>query len=115
MKWMDVEDILYRERLFLMFALPSELKKGHIPQAYNLPLFSDEERARIGTMYKQEGKQDAIDLGLEIVGPKMATIVRRVRQHTDGEMHIFLHCFRGGMRSKSVAWLLELCDSRSRF
>lgn len=109
MKWLEVEEFLVQKTIIFDVRSPIEFEKGHIPQAHNLPLFSDEERARVGTMYKQHGKQDAIDLGLEIVGPKMSAIVREVRQHTAGEKHIFIHCFRGGMRSKSVAWLLELC------
>ena len=109
MKWVDVEDFLIQKTLIFDVRSPIEFDKGHIPGARNLPLFFDEERARIGKMYKEKGKQDALDLGLEIVGPKMAKIVRTVREQVAGENRIYIHCFRGGMRSQSVAWLLELC------
>ncbi|MEM8969858.1 MAG: rhodanese-like domain-containing protein, partial [Bacteroidota bacterium] len=50
---------------------PAEYQMGHSPQAYNLPLFSNEERAPVGTLYKQTGRYEALLTGLDIVGPKM--------------------------------------------
>jgi len=86
---------------------PAEFESGHIPGAHNLPLFDNEERVVIGTLYKREGKQPAILRGLEFVGPKMKELVKAAGKISkDG---IFLmHCWRGGMRSGSVAWLLEM-------
>ena len=52
---------------------PAEYQKGHIPGAVNIPIFDDLERAKIGTVYKQQSRDEAIALGLEIVGPKMKT------------------------------------------
>jgi len=109
MKWLDVDDFISKKTFVIDVRSPIEFDKGHIPSAWNLPLFSDEERARIGTTYKQESKQEAIDLGLEIVGPKMATLVRKIREKAAGETDIYMYCFRGGMRSQSLAWLLEIC------
>lgn len=85
---------------------PKEYTKGHIPHAVNLPLFNDEERAVIGTLYKQTGRNEAIEKGLEIVGPKMAEFVRFVKPLAK-ENKIFVHCWRGGMRSGSMAWLFD--------
>ena len=56
---------------------PSEFEAGHIPGARNLPLFSDNERAEIGTRYVQYGKDNAVERGLEIAGPKLAGFVKR--------------------------------------
>ena len=50
---------------------PAEFAQGHIVGALNLPLFTNEERVLIGTLYKKEGKQPAILKGLEVVGPKL--------------------------------------------
>lgn len=86
---------------------PAEFEQGHIPGATNIPLFSNEERAVVGTIYKKEGKQAAIVKGLEFVGPKMATIVSTA-QELSKENTICVHCWRGGMRSGSVAWLLQM-------
>lgn len=85
---------------------PAEFEKGHIPGAINLPLFTNEERVIVGTLYKQEGKQPAILKGLELVGPKLRSIVEEAQKHTKDNC-ILTHCWRGGMRSGSVAWLLE--------
>lgn len=85
---------------------PSEFLCGHIPGAVNIALFSDEERAEIGTIYKQQGKDPAVMRGLEITGPKLAFFVREARSISP-ENEVLLHCWRGGMRSSSFAWLLE--------
>lgn len=86
---------------------PAEFADGHIPSAINLPLFSNEERAIIGTLYKKEGQKKAILNGLDIVGPKMRQMITIVEKLAPkGEVQV--HCWRGGMRSGSVAWLLEL-------
>ena len=85
---------------------PGEFVRGHIPGAHSQPLFSDEERAVVGTLYKQEGRDAAVLEGLRIVGPKLATIVEHARALApDGRIRV--HCWRGGERSGSVAWLLD--------
>ena len=85
---------------------PGEFDRGHIPGARNLPLFTDEERAIVGTLYKQQGRDAAVLEGLRIVGPKLATIVEQARSLSpDGRIRV--HCWRGGERSGSVAWLLD--------
>lgn len=89
---------------------PSEFAQAHIPGAVSIPLFSDEERKEIGTAYKQKSREDAVRIGLRAFGPRMEAIVdqveRLVSQH--GEKQVRVHCWRGGMRSGAVAWLLDL-------
>ncbi|MFZ1686093.1 MAG: tRNA 2-selenouridine(34) synthase MnmH [Flavobacteriales bacterium] len=85
---------------------PGEFARGHIPDATNLPLFTDEERAVVGTLYKQTGRDAAVLEGLRIIGPKMAPIVEQARGIAP-EGNIRVHCWRGGERSGSVAWLLD--------
>lgn len=87
---------------------PAEFEKGHIPGAKNLPLFSDEERVVVGTIYKQIGRQPAILKGLEITGPKMKEFVKQAESLSGSSNKLFLYCWRGGMRSGSVAWLLNM-------
>ncbi len=87
---------------------PKEFNQAHIPGAVNLPLFDDIERAIVGTAYKQEGREIAILKGLEIVGPKMAAMVAEIKDRFS-DKKIILHCWRGGMRSKSVATLFAFC------
>lgn len=92
---------------------PAEYNKGHIPGSVNIPLFEDDERARVGTIYKREGKDAAVLEGLKITGPRMADYVTRSRDIAPtGE--ILVYCWRGGMRSGSFSWLLETSGLKSR-
>ena len=86
---------------------PAEFASGHIPGALNLPLFDDEERKIIGTIYKQVSREKAILQGLELVGPRMADLAKQGISHAV-EKKVLVHCWRGGMRSSSLAWLLNL-------
>ena len=102
--------ILESGQIILDTRSPAEFSKGHIPGAHVFPLFDDQERAVIGTLYKQQGQDSAVERGLELVGPKMADFVRRSRQLYQDQLDskpLLIHCWRGGMRSGSVAWLLE--------
>lgn len=86
---------------------PVEYAQGHIPGALSFPLFSDEERARIGTTYKQMSQEKAVLLGLDFFGPRMSHLVR-LAQKLAPHKQVRVHCWRGGMRSGAVQWLLEL-------
>ena len=92
---------------------PSEFMQGHIPGAHSFPLFTDEERAQIGTLYKREGKEAAVKLGLRCVGPKLAEFVEKAEKLADSSKTFRLYCWRGGMRSSSMAWLLETAGFKS--
>lgn len=85
---------------------PAEYQQGHIPYSFSLPLFSDEERAKIGTAYKQQSREAAIDLGLQVVGPKLLQLVQQAKPHLKTNEGKIL-CWRGGMRSGFVARLFE--------
>ncbi|MEZ4908615.1 MAG: tRNA 2-selenouridine(34) synthase MnmH [Saprospiraceae bacterium] len=89
---------------------PAEFLKGHFPGAYNIPLLSNEERAVIGTLYKQKGREEAILKALELTGPKMAKYVYELNEILENysERKIRIYCWRGGMRSGSMAWLFSL-------
>lgn len=91
---------------------PIEYNKGHIPGAVNMPLFSNSERAEVGICYKQKGKDAAVELGLEIVGPKLANFVRECKELSPS-LKIKVYCARGGMRSGSFCWLLETAGFKS--
>ncbi len=92
---------------------PGEYQQAHIPEAQSLPLFEDEERKLVGTAYKQESREQAIKLGLDYFGAKMRKIVEEVEKikasnkKADDKI-VLVHCWRGGMRSAAVAWLLDL-------
>lgn len=86
---------------------PAEFGQGHIPGAFNLPLFSNEERVQVGTTYKQVGKEAAIMLGFDLTGNKWSGFIRQALEIAP-DKKIALHCWRGGMRSGAMAWALDL-------
>ncbi|MSR86470.1 tRNA 2-selenouridine(34) synthase MnmH, partial [Candidatus Woesearchaeota archaeon] len=102
---MKIEDCYGREYVFVDVRSPKEFIEDHIPGAINIPLFSNEERAIVGTLYKQVGKDVAIDKGLEIVGHKLPEMIQEYQ--TLKEKRIIVYCWRGGMRSGSVVGLLQ--------
>jgi len=81
---------------------PGEFAKGQIPNANNLELFTDEERSVVGTAYKKESKERAIELGHEFVKPKLTDFITRSIEIAP-EKKVVIHCWRGGMRSNAFA------------
>jgi tRNA 2-selenouridine synthase len=91
---------------------PGEFIQGHIPGAINLPLFDNDERAVVGTIYKNSGRDDAVLKGLEFAGPKMAGFAKKMHQLAP-QKEILVHCWRGGMRSEQMAWLFDQCGFKT--
>lgn len=87
---------------------PGEYKHAHIQSAHSFPLFTDEERKVVGTTYKQQSREQAIKTGLDYFGVKMRKMVEEAEQIAKADKTILVHCWRGGMRSGAVAWLLDL-------
>jgi len=105
---------------------PGEYAHAHIPEAYSLPLFTDEERKQVGTAYKQQSREAAIKIGLDYFGVKMKAMVEQAesiaadfnKRNIDintqvppsggGGGCVLIHCWRGGMRSAAVTWLLDM-------
>lgn len=127
---------------------PKEYEDGHIPDAYNLPLFSNQERITVGTLYKQKGRAEAMINGMNIVRPKFHSFLEKANElmikhytnkknksssnsfatssnknnnntSTYNNNHnnmttittptyrtIIVYCWRGGMRSHALAYLL---------
>lgn len=115
--------------LLLDVRSPGEYVHAHMPGAVSLPLFTDAERAVVGTAYKQQSREEAIKFGLDFFGPKMRTMVETVEalfksptadatvpEHTESidrtSNVVCVYCWRGGMRSAAVAWLLNLYGFR---
>jgi tRNA 2-selenouridine synthase len=69
-------------------------------------LFDNGERALVGKLYQMSGRQEAIRKGLEITAPKISGYVDQAVKLARHD-RILLHCWRGGMRSESMAWLLK--------
>jgi tRNA 2-selenouridine synthase len=115
----------YKQALLIDVRSPAEYEHAHIPGSFSLPLFNNEERKIVGTAYKQESREKAIKIGLKYFGPKMIDMVEQVEawkaEKLNGEskkgkgeskeqegFYVVVHCWRGGMRSAGVAWLLDL-------
>ncbi|WP_080059096.1 tRNA 2-selenouridine(34) synthase MnmH [Spirosoma aerolatum] len=92
---------------------PAEYEHAHIPGAFSIPLFDNDERAQVGTKYKHAGKDAAVLLGLTMVGPKLADFVIQSKKLTPTNKEVLVHCWRGGMRSGSFAWLLDTAGIRT--
>ena len=86
---------------------PKEYSHSHIPGAINLPLLNDEERHIVGLTYKEKGSDKAVEKGFELVGGKFADYIREARSISQ-KRDIVVYCWRGGMRSNIMAWVLEL-------
>ncbi len=106
-----MEDITFEESqkianpLYVDVRAPIEYNEDHIPGAINLPIFNDEERKEIGTLYKMAGKTDAVKRGTEIGGKRIVDIINSLSEINDRE--IIIYCARGGMRSGAVASLIS--------
>jgi len=87
---------------------PLEFAEDHLPGAHNVPILSNEERVEIGTIYKQQGSQQARIRGMELTCGRFAAMTREAVSHADGKP-ILVYCWRGGMRSLSMAILIESC------
>lgn len=85
---------------------PGEFATGHIPGAVNIPLFDDEQRAEVGTVYKKEGNLRAVLRGIDLAAPAMSDKLRKALDLASGEK-LLVHCWRGGMRSEAMAWLFS--------
>ena len=94
-----------KELILIDVRSPSEYKDATIPGSLNIPFFNDEERAEVGTLYKQDSVEAAKNRGLEIVSAKLPDFVKEFKQ-IEGQKAVF--CWRGGMRSKTSATVLDL-------
>ncbi|WP_018665257.1 tRNA 2-selenouridine(34) synthase MnmH [Heyndrickxia acidiproducens] len=84
---------------------PSEYQNATIPGSLNIPLFNDDERAEVGTIYTQVDVHAAKERGLEIFSKKLPAFIRAFSE-IEGEKAVF--CWRGGMRSRTAATVLDL-------
>jgi len=96
----SIEEAFEIQKPIIDVRSPGEFKRGHIPGAVNIPLFSDEERSDVGTVYKEKSQEAATELGYEYVKPKLESFITWSRDAApDGD--VIVHCWRGGMRSKA--------------
>jgi len=107
MQGLNTIDFLAMPEIILDVRSPAEYAQGHIPGAIRFPLFSDDERSQVGICYKHEGRDAAVELGFQLAGPKFAQFIATAKQLAP-DRKVRLHCWRGGMRSEAVAWVLRM-------
>jgi len=113
----ELEKFRSFEGLLIDVRSPNEYYKGHMPNSINIPLFDNDERSIIGTIYKKEGREKAVIEGLKFLEKKMELLLDNLFMFIDShkiipeknnyDSSIRIYCSRGGMRSQSIAWLLE--------
>lgn len=106
---MNVEDLMKKQQTtthtIIDVRSPKEFNEATIPDSINIPVFNDEERAEVGTIYKQVGQEAAKEKGLEIFSEKLPDFIAAFKT-IDSPKTVF--CWRGGMRSKTAATVLDL-------
>ena len=96
----SIKEALEIQKPIIDVRSPGEFESGHIPGAVNIPLFSDKERADVGTVYKQKSKEQATELGYSYVKPKLESFITRSLDAAP-DSKVMIHCWRGGMRSRA--------------
>ncbi|MYM22298.1 tRNA 2-selenouridine(34) synthase MnmH [Duganella sp. FT135W] len=85
---------------------PCEFALDHLPGAINAPVLDDEQRIRVGTMYKQIGSFEAKKLGAALVAKNIAQHIEELWIDKPREWRPLIYCWRGGNRSGSMAHIL---------
>lgn len=100
----DIETLFALNLPIVDVRAPIEFEKGHIPGAMNIPLLTNEDRHQVGLCYRQFGHHKAVELGLELVGPRLGLLAKLGRDHSRNNQ-LIVYCQRGGKRSQSMSWL----------
>ena len=94
---------------------PDEFSEATIPGAVNVPILDNAERTEVGTLYKQVGKRQARQRGVELVAPKIPSMVKQIAALQSGTSQpVVVFCWRGGMRSLALTQFLELAGTPAR-
>ncbi|MBI2151123.1 tRNA 2-selenouridine(34) synthase MnmH [Candidatus Woesearchaeota archaeon] len=104
------EALKKKEVIFLDTRSPKEFAEDCLPGAISVPIFNNEERAIVGTIYKQVSQEKAVEQGLEFFSKNLPHIIKIINQFKDKELVVY--CWRGGMRSKVIVSLLEAMNYR---
>ncbi|NBX87043.1 MAG: tRNA 2-selenouridine(34) synthase MnmH [Bacteroidetes bacterium] len=107
---LTIQEALLRRDEFIWVDVrsESEFERAHIPNAINVPILCDEDRAAVGRAYKHEGREAAVMLGLSLTGPKFASIYQQLMeiQHNNQKKLLF-YCWRGGLRSQIASTITQ--------
>jgi tRNA 2-selenouridine synthase len=85
----------------------NEFSHASIPGAVNIPILNNSERHEVGYTYKNKGREEAVETGFRLVGPRFHEIISHTRKNIPGR-EVMVYCWRGGMRSQIMSWLLRM-------
>lgn len=102
-------EIFLKDTPLIDVRAPVEFEQGSLPGAVNLPIMNNEERALVGTTYKQSGREQAMALGHELVSGRVREErLQKWSDHIKSHPQAVIYCFRGGLRSQiTQRWLAE--------
>ncbi|MBI2602382.1 MAG: tRNA 2-selenouridine(34) synthase MnmH [Deltaproteobacteria bacterium] len=112
--WRELPRREQSRRVLIDLRSPKEFARGHVPDAVNLALLDDDERHEVGKTFKERGKAEAVALGLEVFARKAPLFLTAVENLTSQGGELFVHCWRGGMRSRLVGMWLARAGFRVR-
>lgn len=102
------ESFALKNLVYVDVRSPSEYQEDTIPGSINIPILDDEERAYIGYLYKQIDKEKAKEVGLEYSSKRLPNIYKKINDLKTNGKNVVIFCYRGGMRSNSVARVLDI-------
>src|SRR5262245_44838109 len=108
-----LQNVFSGNHLLLDVRSESEFYQGRIPGAVNVPLLDDAARKEVGITYKQQGRNEAVEKGFELTGGKFHSYIQTIKEYLsqqtidDKPQTALLYCWRGGMRSSIMSWLLD--------
>lgn len=111
MTWRELSpESLYdlRTPLIIDVRSPSEHEDERIPHSLNVPLLLDDERAEVGTIYKEQGEMVARRHALKFISRKVPDIIDKMMEPKLHGQPVVVYCWRGGLRSEAVASLLSI-------
>ena len=110
LRTVHIEQLISQLHLYTIIAARSEreFEKGHLPFAENVPLLDNIDRQKIGTTYKNRGRELAVHQGLELIGPKMYKLYDRYLELSNQtQKPLLFYCWRGGLRSGISSTLMQ--------
>lgn len=105
---LNICDALHRNDLvFIDVRSESEYEADTIPGAINMPILNDSEREHVGYVYTQIDSEKAKMIGLEYASFKLVNFYEKAKEIEKNNKYVALFCYRGGMRSNSIANVLD--------
>ncbi|SCG83391.1 tRNA 2-selenouridine synthase [Proteiniborus sp. DW1] len=105
----NIEDALQmKDLVFIDVRSEKEYEQDTIPDAINLPILNVSEREHVGYVYTQIDKDEAKRIGLKYASVKLVDFYEKAKEIENNNKKTALFCYRGGMRSNSVARVLDI-------